>query len=65
MIDYKTNLLGAGAGRLRPQARLAQAVSAGEYDLQYLIYLIALHRWLKSRLGASYDYTRDVGGALY
>ena len=35
-----------------------------EYDLQYLIYLTALHRWLKSR-DPHYDYERDVGGALY
>jgi exodeoxyribonuclease V beta subunit len=71
VIDYKTNVLDAGArGGLdesNPYAptRLAQAVRAGEYDLQYLIYLVALHRWLKTRLGSHYDYARDVGGALY
>jgi exodeoxyribonuclease V beta subunit len=32
--------------------------------LQYLIYLTALHRWLKSR-DPFYDYARDIGGALY
>jgi exodeoxyribonuclease V beta subunit len=64
VIDYKTNLLGASAADYAPQ-RLDQAVRDGEYDLQYLIYLVALHRWLKSRLGARYNYTRDIGGALY
>jgi exodeoxyribonuclease V beta subunit len=71
VIDYKTNLLDAatrdGLDESNPYAptRLAQAVRAGEYDLQYLIYLVALHRWLKTRLGSNYDYARDVGGALY
>lgn len=36
-----------------------------EYDLQALIYTVALHRWLRFRLGASYDYARDMGGIRY
>jgi exodeoxyribonuclease V beta subunit len=32
--------------------------------VQYTLYLLALHRLLKSRL-ADYDYDRHVGGALY
>ena len=32
--------------------------------MQYTLYLLALHRLLKSRL-ADYDYDRHVGGALY
>ena len=65
VIDYKTNLLGTNAAADYAPARLASAVREGEYDLQYLIYLTALHRWLKTRLGAAYDYERDIGGALY
>ncbi len=69
VIDYKTNVLnpfglGATTADYAP-ARLAIAVREGEYDLQYLIYLVALHRWLKARLGRNYDYARDIGGALY
>ena len=45
-------------------AALSAAVRDSEYDLQYLIYLTALHRWLKSR-DPQYDYARDIGGALY
>jgi exodeoxyribonuclease V beta subunit len=36
-----------------------------EYDLQALIYTLALHRWLRFRLGDSYDYARDFGGIRY
>jgi exodeoxyribonuclease V beta subunit len=34
------------------------------YELQYVLYLFALHRLLKVRL-PDYDYDRDVGGAVY
>ena len=74
VIDYKTNILrpsaNAGPDASNPDASpyappaLAAAVRDSEYDLQYLIYLTALHRWLKSR-DPGYDYARDVGGALY
>lgn len=70
VIDYKTNLLharaddGPEAASAYAPAALAAAVRDKEYDLQYLIYLTALHRWLASR-DAHYDYTRDIGGALY
>src|SRR3546814_21181514 len=36
-----------------------------EYDLQALIYSLALHRWLRFRLGDGYDYARDFGGVRY
>ena len=60
VLDYKTNRLpGYGA------AQLAEAMAHSEYDLQALIYTVALHRWLRFRLGDAYDYARDFGGARY
>ena len=44
---------------------LDAAMAQGEYDLQALIYTLALHRWLRFRLGDGYDYARDVGGVRY
>ena len=35
------------------------------YDLQMLIYVLALHRLLKSRLGDAYNYDTHVGGGVY
>jgi len=35
------------------------------YHLQGHIYLVALHRYLKQRLGTSYDYDRHIGGYYY
>ncbi len=64
VLDYKTNLLGASRADYAA-TRLPAAIRAHDYDLQYLIYLVALQRFLRARLGADYDYERHVGGALY
>lgn len=61
VLDYKTNDLG---GRY-DAAACAEAVSASDYDLQYLIYLVALQRWLKPRFGDGYDAGKRLGGAVY
>ena len=60
VLDYKSNLL-AGYD----QATLAEAMRASEYDLQALLYVVALHRWLRVRRGGDYDYARDFGGVRY
>ncbi|WP_455948003.1 exodeoxyribonuclease V subunit beta [Lelliottia jeotgali] len=60
VLDYKSNRLSG-----YDAARLASAMQHSEYDLQALIYTVALHRWLRFRLGAQYDYTRDMGGIRY
>jgi exodeoxyribonuclease V beta subunit len=64
VLDYKTNLLGPDRSDYAPE-RLPAAIRAHDYDLQYLIYLVALQRFLRSRLGDAYDYETHVGGALY
>jgi len=60
VLDYKSNLLAA-----YDQATLAEAMRASEYDLQALLYVVALHRWLRVRRGLDYDYGRDFGGVRY
>jgi len=60
VIDYKTNTLPAyDAGTI------AQAMADSEYDWQALLYLVALQRWLRSRLGGAYDFDTHVGGVRY
>lgn len=60
VLDYKTNRLpGYGPESLR------HAVRVRDYDLQYLIYLVALRRWLRLRHGARYDDATMIGGAVY
>jgi exodeoxyribonuclease V beta subunit len=60
VLDYKSNRLPA-----YDAATLEAAVRDSEYDLQYVLYTLALHRWLRFRLGAAYDYERDLGGVRY
>ncbi|VEI45150.1 exodeoxyribonuclease V subunit beta [Actinobacillus equuli] len=33
--------------------------------MQYLLYTLALHRYLRVRLGEQYEYERDFGGVAY
>ncbi|MEH3085787.1 MAG: exodeoxyribonuclease V subunit beta [Xylophilus ampelinus] len=62
VADYKSNWLGPDDQAYGPEA-MRGAVLAHRYELQYVIYLFALHRLLRSRL-PDYDYDRHVGGAL-
>ena len=63
VVDYKSNRLGDDDAAYTPEA-MRDAVLAERYELQYVLYLLALHRLLKLRL-PDYDYDRHVGGALY
>lgn len=63
VIDYKTNRLGDYLDDYRPE-RLRDAIRMGHYDLQYLIYLTALHRHLTLCL-PDYDPDRHLGGVQY
>ena len=63
VLDYKSNWLGPDASAYTPVA-LRGAILHARYELQYVLYLLALHRLLKSRL-PDYDYDRHVGGAVY
>jgi exodeoxyribonuclease V beta subunit len=63
VADYKSNRLGDGDEAYGADS-LDAAIRAHRYDLQYALYLFALHRLLKARL-PDYDYLRHVGGAAY
>lgn len=63
VADYKSNWLGPDDAAYTPQA-LSAAILDARYELQYVLYLLALHRLLKARL-PDYDYERHVGGAVY
>ncbi|HEX6592840.1 MAG TPA: exodeoxyribonuclease V subunit beta, partial [Moraxellaceae bacterium] len=56
VLDYKTNWLGADDSAYTP-ARLQQAMADSHYYLQYWLYVLALHRHLKT-VKKDYDYER-------
>ena len=63
LADYKSNYLGHRPADYQ-QEQLGTAMLDHRYDLQYLIYTLALHRFLKGRIRA-YTYDEHFGGALY
>ncbi len=62
ILDYKSNWLGPEPACYRPEA-LLQALAGEHYYLQYLIYLVALRRFLRQRLASFAD--DQLGGAFY
>jgi exodeoxyribonuclease V beta subunit len=73
IVDYKTNLLGPrpGGGRVISSTlhdyaleSLRAEMEHNHYYVQYHLYLVALHRYLRHRV-SDYDYDRHVGGAAY
>jgi exodeoxyribonuclease V beta subunit len=63
IVDYKSNWLGDALEDYAP-ARLETAMADAFYDLQYLVYTVALHRLLAARI-ADYAYERHFGGIYY
>ncbi|MEX2488065.1 MAG: exodeoxyribonuclease V subunit beta [Pseudomonadales bacterium] len=63
VVDYKSNYLGNEWADYETEY-LHDAVQHHRYDLQYLIYSVALNRYLASRI-ATYDYDRHFGGVMY
>jgi exodeoxyribonuclease V beta subunit len=59
VVDYKSNKLPS-----YDSTRLQDAVLHKRYDVQYVLYTLALHRLLKVRL-PGYDYAQHMGGAVY
>ena len=44
---------------------MTRAVLDRRYEVEYVLYLLALHRLLKSRLGDNYNPEQHLGGAVY
>ena len=63
IADYKSNFLGGQLADYAPEA-LEDAVHERRYDLQYWLYVLALHRYLQQRL-PDYDPQRHIGGIYY
>ena len=63
VVDWKSNYLGADASAYSADA-MREALLHKRYDMQYVLYILALHRLLKSRL-PNYNYKQHIGGAVY
>ena len=63
LADYKSNFLGAELDDYNPE-RLQRAMLERRYDLQSMLYALALHRYLSQRI-TDYDYQKHFGGSYY
>jgi len=67
VVDYKSNTLGTHPSAYNVNA-MHESMQSSRYDLQYFIYSVAAHRYMKQRLGARYEYNSgeyQFGGVLY
>ena len=64
VLDYKSNRLGPDDAAYT-SAAMEQAIAKHRYDVQAVLYLLALHRQLQARLGAAYCPQEQLGGAVY
>jgi exodeoxyribonuclease V beta subunit len=63
VADYKSNYLGNSPQYYHPNA-IVEDVLSHNYDIQYLIYSVALHRYLSTYL-PDYSYGEHFGGVCY
>ncbi len=63
VADYKNNWLGPAAEDYQA-GKLTAAMTEEGYTLQYLLYSVAVHRYLRSRL-PDYRYETHFGGVFY
>ena len=63
VVDYKSNSLGAHAADYTVPA-MTEAMASHHYFLQYHLYAVALHRYLRLRI-PRYDPRQHLGGAAY
>jgi|GEM_PF-4707872 len=64
LADYKTNFIGDEIHDYNKD-KMQEQIIHHRYDLQYTIYSIALHRYLKNIMLDAYDYNRHFGGVFY
>jgi exodeoxyribonuclease V beta subunit len=63
ILDYKSNNLGSSPEHYNRRGMM-DAIAREHYYLQYLIYTIAVHRYLRTRI-PGYAYEEHFGGVYY
>jgi exodeoxyribonuclease V beta subunit len=63
ILDWKSNYLGYNADNYNEES-LLNAMDENNYHLQYLIYTVALKKYLTTRI-PDFDYNKQFGGVIY
>ena len=67
VLDYKSNTLGRSPAFYQ-QSFMTNCMHSSRYDLQYMIYSVAVHRYFRTRFARRYDYDKgelSFGGVYY
>jgi exodeoxyribonuclease V beta subunit len=63
ILDWKSNFLGSSLDAYSEEG-VAEGMRSNNYHLQYLIYTVAVYRFLKQKV-KDFDYNRHFGGVVY
>jgi exodeoxyribonuclease V beta subunit len=63
LVDWKSNCLGLHITDYGKSA-LINEIKENHYEIQYLIYVLALHKYLAKRI-CDYSYEKNFGGVFY
>jgi exodeoxyribonuclease V beta subunit len=64
ILDWKSNFLGDELSAYSKE-NLMEGMNESNYHLQYLIYTVAIDKYLTNRLGDTYDFDEHFGGVCY
>lgn len=63
ILDWKSNHLGNSVESYG-RTGMEEAMKGNNYNLQYMIYTLAVKRWLETKI-RDFDYDRHLGGVIY
>jgi exodeoxyribonuclease V beta subunit len=64
ILDWKSNFLGDKLLNY-DKTVLTEGMNQSNYHLQYMIYSVAMKKYLESKLGVAFDYNKHFGGVIY
>lgn len=64
IIDWKSNFLGDDLNYYDGEDKMRAAMNEGNYHLQYLIYSVAVKKYLEQRI-SDFNYEEHFGGVIY
>jgi exodeoxyribonuclease V beta subunit len=64
IVDWKSNHLGNQISDYSKEF-VEDAMEQNEYRLQYILYTVALVKFLQNSLGDSFSYEKNIGGSYY
>ncbi len=64
ILDWKSNYLGDDLNYYDGEDKMKSAMNEGNYHLQYLIYSVAVKKYLEQRI-PDFNYEKHFGGVIY